>query len=82
MVDDFEKVTGKPARFVATTPDAYKSVLPATLADEMLENHLFIEEPGYYAGASLESSLEALKNVFLSPVSWADFLKKHVDIYQ
>lgn len=51
-----------------------KSFLPGPLADEMLENHLFIEEPGYYAGRDLKESLNLLADVGLKPTTWKDFL--------
>lgn len=43
----------------------------------MLENHLFIEEPGYYAGKSLSESLDLLQKVGLKPTTWKEFLVKN-----
>ena len=43
------------------------------MAEEMLENHLFIENPGYYNGASLKESLDLLEE---KPTTWKEFLKK------
>jgi len=50
-------------------PETYKSFLPAAIADEMLENHVFIEDPGYYAGRSLQESFNLLSKVDLKSVS-------------
>jgi hypothetical protein len=50
--------------------NTYKSFLPEFIAQEMLENHLFIEEPGYYLGEGLEKSHE---NVEEALVSWKEF---------
>ncbi len=44
------------------------------MAEEMLENHLFIENPGYYNGASLKESLDLLEE---KPTTWKEFLKKN-----
>lgn len=44
---------------------------------EMLENHLFIEEPGYFAGKSLDESLNLLRKVGLKPTTWKEFLVKN-----
>jgi len=55
------------------SPDQYKSFLPDFMAVEMLENHLLIENPGYYNGMSLKESLDALED---EPTTWKDFVKQ------
>ncbi|KAF9877500.1 FAD binding domain-containing protein [Colletotrichum karsti] len=75
IVSGFQEVTGKAARFVPIDAETYKSFLPGPLADEMLENHLFIEEPGYYAGKDLKESLDLLAGVGLKATSWKEFLE-------
>ncbi|KAL0931216.1 NmrA family transcriptional regulator [Colletotrichum truncatum] len=75
IVSEFTEVTGKAARFVPIDAETYKSFLPGPLADEMLENHLFIEEPGYFAGKDLKESLDLLAGVGLKPTSWKEFLE-------
>lgn len=77
IVSEFEEVIGKPARFVPIDAKTYKSFLPEPLADEMLENHLFIEEPGYYNGQDLKESLDLLSSVGLQPTTWKEFLEAH-----
>ncbi|EEU48852.1 uncharacterized protein NECHADRAFT_90418 [Fusarium vanettenii 77-13-4] len=77
IVSEFEEVVGKPARFVAIDAATYKSFLPEPLAEEMLENHLFIEEPGYYNGQDLKESLDLLASVGLQPTTWKEFLEAH-----
>jgi len=47
------------------------------MATEMLENHLFIENPGYYAGRSLKESLDLLSEVGLKPTTWKEFLERN-----
>ncbi|KAM0425844.1 hypothetical protein ACHAPT_008782 [Fusarium lateritium] len=79
IVSEFEDVVGKKARFVPIDAATYKSFLPDQLADEMLENHLFIEEPGYYNGRDLEESLGLLNSVGLQPTTWKEFLKSRKD---
>lgn len=43
------------------------------MAEEMLENHLFIEEPGYYNGAELNDSHGILEDKL---TTWSDFITK------
>lgn len=43
------------------------------MAEEMLENHLFIEKPGYYNGAELKESHNVVDGKL---VSWEEFIKK------
>ncbi|GKT54061.1 NmrA family transcriptional regulator [Colletotrichum tofieldiae] len=82
IISEFQEVTGKPARFVTIDTETYKSFIPGLLADEMLENHLFIEDPGYYAGKELKDSLELLAGVGLKPTSWKEFLEANKTAFQ
>lgn len=68
-----EAATGKKTRFAQITADQYKSFLPEFMAEEMLENHLFIEKPGYYNGAELKESHDVADGEL---VSWEEFIKK------
>jgi hypothetical protein len=68
-----EEVTGKKTNYMQIPGDVYKSFLPEFMAEEMLQNHLFIENPGYYNGESLEESLALLEE---KPVSWKEWVKK------
>lgn len=81
IVSEFQEVTGKAARFVQIEAETYKSFIPGPLGDEMLENHLFIDEPGYYAGADLKESLDLLAGVWLKPTSWKDFLEANKAVF-
>lgn len=54
ILKEFEEVTGQKARFVQVNFDTYKSFMHGPIAEEMLENHLFIENPGYYNGRDSE----------------------------
>lgn len=40
--------------------DTFKSIIPGPMGVEMLENHLFIADPGYYNGQSLKESHDLL----------------------
>ncbi|KAH7159200.1 hypothetical protein DER46DRAFT_663177 [Fusarium sp. MPI-SDFR-AT-0072] len=82
IVSEFEEVAGKTSRFIPFDAAPCKSFLPETLADEMLENHFFIEEPGYHAGRDLRESLDLLESVGLKPTSWKDFLTANKDAFQ
>lgn len=74
IVSEFEEVSGKKIHFNQVTPEQYKSFLPDFMAEEMLENHQLIEEPGYYNGMSLQESLDALDE---KPTTWKEFVKKN-----
>lgn len=53
--------------------EVYKGFLPEFMAQEILENHLFIEKPGYYAGETLDKSHGILEDKL---VSWKEFVEK------
>ncbi|THW32506.1 hypothetical protein D6D22_09595 [Aureobasidium pullulans] len=55
------EATRKSTHFASVTPEQYKSFLPEAIAEEMLENHLFVEKPDYYNGAELDESLSILE---------------------
>jgi hypothetical protein len=81
ILSEFEEVTGRRANFVQVDAETYKSFLPPSMAQEMLENHLFIEEPGYYKGQSLEASKRLLAEVGLRSTSWKDFIEKNKNAF-
>lgn len=72
LVADFSDVVGKPASFSQVPGDVYKSFLPPAVAEEMYENMLLLEDPGYYNGADLAPTLALLDR---EPTSWKDFVK-------
>ncbi|KAF4307346.1 NmrA-like protein [Botryosphaeria dothidea] len=74
ILTEYEEVSGKKTRFVQVSNEQYKKFLPEPIAEEMLENHLFIEDPGYYDGASLDGSLGLLEE---RPVSWKEFVGRN-----
>ncbi|KAK2770267.1 NmrA family transcriptional regulator [Colletotrichum kahawae] len=82
IVSEFQEVTGKTARFVQVDAEAYRGFFPAPMADEMLENHLFIGEPGYYAGKDLKESLDLVGGVGLKPTSGKEFLEANKAAFQ
>ncbi|PON28865.1 hypothetical protein TGAM01_v201973 [Trichoderma gamsii] len=77
ILAEFEEVTGRKANFVKLDADTFTSFFPSPFGVEMLENHLFIEEPGYFAGKSLDESLDLLRKVGLKPATWKQFLAKN-----
>lgn len=81
ILAEFEEVTGKKTRFVKVDTEAYKSFLPGPIAEEMLENHLFIESPGYYAGQSLKESHDLLRKAGFKPTTWKDFLEANKALF-
>ncbi|KAK7428138.1 hypothetical protein QQZ08_005377 [Neonectria magnoliae] len=74
IAHEFSEVIGVPASFVQIPTETFKSYLPAPIAQEMLENILLLEDPGYYAGADLTESLALLEE---APTSWKSFVARH-----
>jgi hypothetical protein len=66
-------VTSKKTSFLQVDENTYKSFLPEFMAEELLQNHLFIENPGYYGGEGLEKSHEILDDKL---VGLKEFLEK------
>lgn len=75
-------MTGNKATFTSVDSETYTSFFPSPMGLEMLENHLFIEKPGYYAGRSLEESRELLKSVGLKPTTWEEYLVRNKDLFK
>lgn len=74
IVAEFKEASGKEARFVQVPVDVFKGFLPPPVAQELTENMLLLEDPGYYAGAKL--SHEDLEE---KPTAWKDFVKANKD---
>lgn len=79
IVDTFSNVTGKKAVFIQVSSEQYKASLPAAIASEYLENQLFVEDPGYYLGESLEPTLKLVDS---KPTTWEEFVKKNVSAWK
>ncbi|KAJ5248921.1 hypothetical protein N7468_000372 [Penicillium chermesinum] len=75
---DFEAATGKQLAVVSVPGEVFKSFLgasmPPHLVLEVYENLLLLEEEGYYAGADLSPSLNALSE---KPVTLKEFFTQH-----
>lgn len=71
---DFEAATGKHLKIYSVPGEAFKSFLgaslPPNLVLEVYENLVLLEDEGYYAGADLTPSLDALLE---RPVSLKDW---------
>jgi hypothetical protein len=78
IVDTFSQVLGKKAVFVRVSPENYKASLPQAVAAEYLDNQLFVEDPGYFLGASLEPTLKLLD---AKPTTWVEFLKANASAW-
>lgn len=72
VVSTFEKATGKKARFVQLSPEAFKKFCPPAAAEELLENMQLLDGPGYYNGESLEPTLKLLES---EPTSLEAYIK-------
>ncbi|KAF4983963.1 hypothetical protein FZEAL_755 [Fusarium zealandicum] len=74
LISEFSEVIGKPASYSQVPTEAFKSFLPPSIAEEMTENMLLLEDPGYYAGADLEESLSLLDE---KPTTWKEFVEQY-----
>lgn len=77
IISEFEEVTGKKVSYVEIPHDLFKSFLPAAVAQELMENMLLLQDPGYYAGADLKPSLGMLGDDKVT--SWKSFVHKNKD---
>ncbi|OAA36836.1 NmrA family transcriptional regulator [Metarhizium rileyi] len=75
ILSEFEQVTGKKVAFQQVPPETFKSFLPPPAAQELLENMLLLQEPGYYAGADLKDSLDLLGHD--KPSTWKAFVEEN-----
>ncbi|PWY67124.1 NmrA family transcriptional regulator [Aspergillus sclerotioniger CBS 115572] len=81
ILEEFEQVTGNKTQFVLVDPETYKSFIPGPMGQEMLENHLFIESPGYFNGKSLEESKELVANARYKLTTWKEFLEQNKNLF-
>ncbi|KAL4881045.1 hypothetical protein BJY04DRAFT_218562 [Aspergillus karnatakaensis] len=81
ILKEFEEVTGHKTRFVQVDNETYKSFMPGYLGLEMLENHLFVEEPGYYNGRSLDESQALLAEAGYKATTWKEFLERNKGVF-
>lgn len=79
LLSDFSSAMGKPAEANFVSHDTFKSFMPPPAAQEMLENWLLLETPGYYNGADLAESLALLED---KPVAWRDFVEKNKALWK
>ncbi|KAL2268428.1 hypothetical protein VTJ83DRAFT_3274 [Remersonia thermophila] len=73
ILEEFEEVTGNKTTYVQVSPEQFRAYQPANIALEMLETHLFIADPGYYAGESLDETMRFLDE---KPTTWKVFVKE------
>ncbi|CAG9947658.1 unnamed protein product [Clonostachys rosea f. rosea IK726] len=72
LIAEFSEVTGRKATFAQVPGDVFKSFLPPQIADEMNDNMLLLQDPGYYQGADLADSLQLLD---AKPTTWKAFVE-------
>ncbi|KEY72995.1 hypothetical protein S7711_04659 [Stachybotrys chartarum IBT 7711] len=78
LVKQFSDVLGKPATYQQIPQDVFKTFLPDMIAQEMLENLLLLEGPGYYGGQDLAESLALLDE---KPTTWSEYVEKNKEKY-
>ncbi|KAG6033259.1 hypothetical protein E4U19_006731 [Claviceps sp. Clav32 group G5] len=77
IMAELEEVTGKKVSYMETPHDAFKTFLPKAAAEELFENMLLLQDPGYYAGADLQPSLQLLGDD--KPITWKAFARQNKD---
>ncbi|GLA29588.1 hypothetical protein AnigIFM63326_007496 [Aspergillus niger] len=77
ILEEFEQVTGQKTQFVQVDSETYKSFMPGPMGLEMLENHLFIGNPGYFNGRSLNESKDLVAKAGYKLTSWKEFLQQN-----
>jgi len=75
IVEEFMQVTGQKGQYVQLDHDVYKGFLPPPIAQEILENELLCEDPGFFAGAGLGEGHDILAAVGLKATTWKEFLE-------
>jgi len=81
IMEEFQEVTGKKGQYVQLDQDVYKSFLPPPIAQEILENELLCEDPGFFAGGSLADGHKLLAEVGLAPTTWKDYLRSKKELF-
>jgi uncharacterized protein YbjT (DUF2867 family) len=82
IMDEFTQVTGRKGQYVQLDHAVYKSFLPPPIAQEILENEMLCEEPGFFAGGSLVDGRELLAGVGLKVTSWKEFLEGRKGLFE
>jgi len=77
IVDEFSAVTGHKSQYVQLDHGVYKGFLPPPIAQEILENELLCEDPGFFAGGSLSEGHELLAEAGLAVTTWKEFLERN-----
>lgn len=72
ILEVFSEVMGKPATFQQVPNEVYKSFLPAPVAQELFENMLLLQDPGYYGGAKLTEGPRPADGEL---TSWKEYVK-------
>ncbi|KAH8429666.1 NmrA/HSCARG family protein [Aspergillus melleus] len=74
LMAEFSEVTGHKAQAVQIPSEVFKSFLPPPVAEELNENILLLEDPGYYGGESLDTSHALLDQ---KPTGWKEFVQRN-----
>jgi hypothetical protein len=72
LMAEWSEITGNQGEFVQVEAEVFKTFLPPPVAQELCENMLLLQDPGYYAGADLQPSLDLLSDKL---TSWRQFVQ-------
>jgi hypothetical protein len=69
--------TGKDVKYVEVSQDVYRSFLPPTAQDELLQMMLYQQEFGYYGPHTEAEIAWSVGNARGNPTSFEEYLSKH-----
>lgn len=75
ILSEFSEVMQQPAHLQIVSQGEFKSLLPPAAAQDLLENWLLLETPGYYGGADISESLLLLED---KPTTWKQFVAQNI----
>jgi hypothetical protein len=82
LMEEFRATSGKKGEYIQVPHDTYKSFLPPPIAQEILENEILCEDPGFFGGKSLDEGHALLAEVGLAPTTWKDFVASKKALFQ
>lgn len=81
MVEEFNEVTGKSAKYNHITYELFRSFMSPSVADELVGNMQLIEDPGYYVGEAddfVQKTIDEVVGAGLKkPTVWKDYVQQN-----
>lgn len=82
IISEFQEVTGKSVRLLPKADkETFLKWLPPPVGPIMYEIECGFDDVGYYAGESLDESLNILAKSGLPPTTWKDYVKENISAF-